>query len=141
MQRWIIAAGVFLVLLAGGSAFGYRAYRLNRAIHPVLLQFPVPGETTQDERNAAAKLLRHKLSEAALLAQVSRQAGLARKLNLASDESAASDLGKRLFVEVGEADLPQGRLAVIKIGANCTVGEYNAMVCVSEQLRKALEKP
>ena len=141
MQRWIIAAGVFLALVLAGGAFGYRAYRLNQAVHPVLLQFPIPAEASAAERSTKAELLQHMLKDPALLTRVSKDAGLAKKLRVDSDEAAANELGKRLFVEIGTADTPQGRQAGINIGLNCKRGEYGLMVDVSNHLNKALKHP
>ena len=141
MQRWTIAVGILLVLLLGGGAFGYRTYRLNQSVHPVLLQFSIPAEATPKERDTKLELLKRTLRDPALLTRVSKEAGLAKKLQMDSDEAAANDLGKRLFVELGETHSSQGRLAIIKIGLNCKVKEYNTMVEVSNYLNKALKHP
>ena len=130
-----------MVLVAGGGAFAYRTYRLSRPIHAVLLQFPIPTETSPDERKSAAKAVRQKLRDPALLIRVSKDAGLKKKLRFATDEAAANDLDKRLFVELGEADTAQGRMYAINIGLNCTVGEYNTMVDVSQHLNQDLKLP
>lgn len=130
-----------MVLLVGGGAFAYRTYRLSRPIHPVLLQFPVPAETSLDERDATAKAVGQKLRDPALLVRVSKDVGLKKKLRYATDEAAASDLGKRLFVEAGEVDTAQGRKFAINIGLNCTVGEYNTMVEVSQHLNQVFKIP
>lgn len=141
MQRWIIAAGVFLALLLGGGVFGYRAYRLNKPIHPVLLQYTIPAESTPKERADKMELLKRLLREPALLTRVSKEGGLAKKLQMTTDEAAANELGKRLFVELGEADTPQGKLAVIKIGLDCKVKEFDTMVGASKLLNKAIKHP
>ncbi len=139
MQRWIIAAGVLLVILLGAGAFAYHTYKVNQPVHPVLLQFPIPVQSTSKERNDRLEWLKRILLEPALLTKVSKNAGLAQKLQLATDDAAANDLGKRLFVEIGEADTPQGRVPVMKIGLHCKVKEYNTMINVSSPLSQALE--
>lgn len=141
MQRWIIAAGVLFVLLVLGGGIGYHTHQMNRQIHPVLLQFPLPAEVSPATRDATVQTLREKLGETALLTQVSKDVGLAKKLRLATNEAAVSDLAKRLFVEPGVADLPQGRVPVISIGLNCKVKEYNLMVEVGNHLNKAIKAP
>jgi len=122
----------------GGGAFAYRTHQQNRPIHPVLLELPIATSASPEERAAAAKALTQKLREPALLTRVSKASGLTIKLKFATDEAAANDLGKRLFVELGESDTAQGRMPVIKIGLNCTVREYNTMVEVSKHLNQAL---
>ena len=128
-----------MLLLVGGGAFGYRSYRLNQPIQPVFLQFPLAPVTSPEDRAAAVKSLTLKLREAALLARVTKDAGLTKKMKHATDESAASDLGKRVFVELGEADTPHGRVPVVKIGLQCKVKEYNTMLEASTHFSKALQ--
>lgn len=129
------------MLLVAGAAIGYRTYRLNQPIHPVLLQYPLPVDMSLEKRSATAQVLKQKLCDAALLIQVSKEVGLAKKLDFATDEGAAIELAKRVFVEVGEADLPQGRVPAIGIGLNCKVKEYNTMVEVSNRLNRAAKTP
>ena len=128
-----------MVILLGGGAFSYHTYKINLPVHPVLLQFPVPVESTSKERSDKIDWLKRVLLEPSLLTKVSKNAGLAKKLQLATDDAAANDLGKRLFVEIGEADTPQGRVPVMKIGLHCKVKEYNTMINVSSPLSQALE--
>lgn len=143
MQRWIIAAGVLLVLVVGSSAFGYRAYRQNRAIHPILLQLSLKPDASVENRAAMVKWVKQKLGEHELLVRVSKDVGLTRKLKFASDDAAASDLRKRLFVEPGETVTPSGRVPTIDIGLDCKVKEYGVMVDVSKRISKdkALSAP
>ncbi len=128
-----------MLLLVGGGAFGYRSHRLNQPIQPVFLQFPLLPEASPEDRAAAVKSLTQKLREPALLARVTKDAGLTKKMQQATDELAASDLGKRVFVELGEADTPLGRVPVIKVGLRCKVKEYNTMLETSSHLSKALQ--
>jgi len=82
------------------------------------------------------KLLKQKLGEHALLVQVSKDVGLAKKMKLASDEEAANALGKRLFVELGKADSPVGKVPSLNVGLNCKVKEFKTMGEVVNRLRK-----
>jgi len=125
-----------MVLVVVGGAVGYRSYRRNRPIHPVLLQLSLNPEAPAEARAAVMKLVKQKLSEHELLVRVSKDVELTRKMKFASDEAAAADLGKRLFVEQGENDTPNGRMPTLNIGWNCKVKEYGAMLEVSKRISK-----
>ena len=129
------------VLVVGGGAFAYRTYRQNRPIHAVLLQLQISPDAAPSEQATTLKAVMQKLREPALLTRASKEAGLTKKLQFATDEAAANDLGKRLFAELGEADTPKGRMPVINIGFNCKVKEFNTMTEVSQHLNQTLKKP
>lgn len=105
-----------MLLVLGGGFFARRAYQQNRpqriwvplAINPAL---PV------DKRNEIARDLKEKLAKPEILIPVSKDLGLAVKLGLHSDEEAAREVARRLFVDVGEADSPMGiKVPSINIG-------------------------
>ena len=139
MQRWIIAAGVFLVLLVGGGAFGYRTYKQNRPTR-VWLQVQINPEASAESRSATVKMLTQRLGEHARLARVSKDVGLTRKMKVATDDAAANDLEKRLFVELGEFDTPKGKVPSINIGLNCKVKESATMGAVITRMGKDLAR-
>ena len=121
--------------MMGGSALAYRTYQQNRATQvwmPLTINPDLPAERTDQTVN----MLRQKLSEHVLLVQVSKDVGLAKKLKLASDDAAASELGKRLFVEVGKADSPLGKVPSLNIGFNCKVKEFRTMSDCVNRLSK-----
>jgi hypothetical protein len=118
MQRWIVWGLVGLVammLMIGGGGYAYRNYKMNRP-HPVWVPLPINPSLPLEKRNEIAKDLKEKLSKFEILLQVSHELGLAKKWNLASDEEAAMEMGTRLFVKVGEADGPMGKVPSINIG-------------------------
>ena len=115
MQRWIALGVLSVFLLVGGGGFAYWTYKQNRP-NPVWVPLLINRELTDDKRQEMAIDLKEKLSKSEILNKVSSDLGLARKWNLPSDESAAQEIKKRLFVKIGEADSPEGKLPSINIG-------------------------
>jgi len=100
MQRLIAASLIVLVLLLiGGSGFGYWASRQNRP-YPIYVPLKVNPDTSATTREEIAKSLKAKLSEPELLLKVSKDVGLKAKWQLASAEAGAAEIQKRLFVRV-----------------------------------------
>ena len=115
MQRWIALGVLSVILMVGGGGFAYWTYKQNRP-NPVWVPLLINRELTDDKRQEIAIDLKEKLSKSEILNKVSSDLGLARKWNLPSDESAAQEIKKRLFVKIGEADSPEGKLPSINIG-------------------------
>lgn len=104
-----------MALLVGGGLFGYRQYKQGLPA-PVWVPLPVNAALPQERLEATAKELRAKLCEGDLLLKVARDLDLAQKWKLRTDEEAASEVERRLFVRLGEADLPSGRVPAMHIG-------------------------
>jgi hypothetical protein len=129
MQRWIVAAVVFVVLGIGGLSaayFGYHKYKQNR---PTQIWLPIPTKPDLElkQRREIAAMLKTRLSDLALLKRVSQDTGYASEMGFANDDEAAKDLQQRLFSEVGTADTPSGKVASINVGFNCKVKEFGKM--------------
>ena len=90
-------------------------YKQNRP-NPMWVPLPINPEISSEKRAEVIKELTARLSRPELLLKVSQDVGLAKKWHLASDEEAARILGARLFVQVGEADGPLGKVPSINIG-------------------------
>jgi len=115
MQRWIAAVVVAMMLLGGGGLYAYYVYKQNRP-SPVWVPLPIKPEFSNEKRDALVNELRMKLSKPEVLEQVSKDVGLTKKWRLPSDAEGAREIGKRLFVQVGEADTPRGKVPSINIG-------------------------
>jgi hypothetical protein len=115
MQRWIAIGVVAMVLVLGGAAFGYRTLKQNRSA-PIWVPLAVNPELDYEKRRDIAKELKSKLENKDLLTKVSKDLALAKEWNLASDAAAADELGKRLFVDVGQMDSPTGKVPSMNIG-------------------------
>ena len=70
---------------------------------------PINPDLSAEKRDEIIKDLKSRLNERPILISVSKDLGLPRKWQLASDEEAALELGKRLFVRAGEVNAPQGQ--------------------------------
>lgn len=100
-------AVVAMILVIGGGVFAYSTYKQNRP-YPVWVPLPLNPELTGEKRQEIVKELKVKLAENEILVQVSKDLGLTGKLKLPSDEDAAREIAKRLFVKLGETSSPMG---------------------------------
>ncbi len=99
-----------MMLMLGGGVFAYSTYKQNRP-HPMWVPLPINPALPGEKRQEILKQLTSKLKDEALLIQVSKDLELPRKLNLRSDEEAAREVSKRLFVKLGEVVTPMGGTA------------------------------
>jgi ribosomal protein L39E len=115
MQRWIVLGVVAMVLAIGGSAFGYRAIKQNRPA-PIWVPLAMNTELPYEKRREIAKELKLKLEQKEVLLQVCKDLSLAQEWQLPSNEAAAEELGKRLFVDLGDMDTPTGKVPSVNVG-------------------------
>lgn len=116
MQRWILSGLVVVILVLGGGGFAYKTYKQNRP-HPVWVPVPINPELPGDKRTEIARDLKDQLMKPEILIQVSRDLELPKAWLLPTDEVAADEVAKRLFVNVGEIDTPAGiKVPTINIG-------------------------
>ncbi len=115
MQRWIILGVVAMMLVVGGGGFAYWKHRQNRP-YPVWVPMPLNPELSLQQRTDLAKELRQKLASKEILIQMSKDLGLPKKFEMASDEAAADELAKRLFVDAGQTESAQGVVYTLNIG-------------------------
>ncbi len=117
MQRWIVTGVVAMFLLIGGGGVAYWNYKQGRP-HPVWVALPLNPELSDEKRDEFAKELKAKLGTAETLTRISKELKLAKKWEMASDDEAAGELGRRLFVNIGEADSPLGKVPSLNIGVH-----------------------
>ncbi len=115
MQRWIAIGLVVVLLVVGGAGYGLHLYKQSRP-HPVWVPMPINRELTEEKGREIARELKVKLEDKALLARVSQDIGLAKTWEMPTDEVAAAEISKRLFVDLGEMDSPTGKVPSINIG-------------------------
>ena len=117
MQRWIVVSVVALVLLAGGSGFAYWSYKQGRP-HPVWVPLPLNPDLSEEKREEIARELKAKLGTTEILTRISKDLNLPTRWQMASDDEVAAEIGGRLFVTVGEADSPLGKVPSLNIGVH-----------------------
>ena len=103
------------MLIFGGGVYAYTSYKQGRP-HPVWVPLPINPELPDEKRAEILSDLKTKLSSDDILLQVSKDLGLPAKMELSSDAEAAAEIRKRLFVDLGEADSPAGRVPSINVG-------------------------
>jgi hypothetical protein len=105
-----------MVLMVGGVGFAYKAYKDNRP-SPIWVPLPINPELPDEKRVEIVKKLKAHLTQAEVLMQVSKDLKLPTAMNAPNHESAAHEIGKRVFVEIGEANTPTGsRVPSINVG-------------------------
>jgi hypothetical protein len=139
MQRWIALAVVVLLLVTGGAGFGLWKYKQNKP-HPIWVPLQINRELPEDKRQAVADELSTKLRDKKILLQISKELRLAEKMDLPTSEAAAVELDKRLFVEVGEADSPMGKVPSINVGFRGTAREEPVTKQIVERLAREVGK-
>jgi hypothetical protein len=118
MQRWMLwtVMGVIgLTAMFFGARYAKREYHLrqpSRIWVPVALRADISME---DQKNLAMQI-EEKLRTEKILRAVVMDLGLPEKFKQPSEDAAVKELNRRLFVEVGSADTPNGSLPSINIG-------------------------
>ena len=132
-------AVVALGLLIGGGGFAYWNYKQNLP-HPVWVPLPLNPEVSATKRDEIVKQLKAKLGTTESLTQISKDLNLTKRWRLASNEDAAGELGRRLFVETAEADTPAGKVSLINIGVRGTLRETGISTEIATHLMKDVSK-
>lgn len=137
MQRWIAAVTVLMVLMAGGLVAGYKfVYKPNRP-SPIWVPLQIREEVEMAERQKIVKELTKKLSEPKVLEGVSKDLNLASKWGMGSNDEAAKELGRKLFVRTGETVTPDGAPApAILVGVNGKLKEVEESKEIAMRLMK-----
>ncbi|HEY8961105.1 MAG TPA: hypothetical protein VIM57_02805 [Luteolibacter sp.] len=113
------------VLLLGGAAFGIRTFKQNRpAPFWVKISVRLPPDGEQLEK--LEKEIRQRAQSDEVIGPVVRELDLARRWNLPSEEMAAAELRRRMFVRFQGGD-------VLEIGLN---GKRKEMTTTSEIAKK-----
>lgn len=115
MQKWIAAGLVAMVIFCVGGWFAIKAYKQNRP-NPVWVELPINPKLPSKQRDETIKMLMEKLSNRAILEQVSRDVGVKRKWQLESEDAAVNEIAKRLFVRAGDTKAKIGRVPALHIG-------------------------
>lgn len=139
MQRWIALATMVVLLLGAVGGMLLWNHRRNQP-DKVWVPLPLNPEAPEDARANIVKQLDAELRKPSVLLGVASDVQLASKLNLPNAEAAADELGKRLFVELGTADSPMGRIPSINIGVSGKAREHALLGQMAERLMKDVKR-
>lgn len=140
MQRWIVIALVGAILFGLGGGYGLWTYRQNRP-QKVWVPLALNETLSPEKREELAGEIRKKLLEGPTLADAVKDTGLARKLGVSSDSEAEKEARSRFFVEVGEADLPNGTtVPSVNVGFNVQRKTFGAFGEVAMRVMKDVWK-
>lgn len=139
MQRWIAMAALVLFLLGLGGGMLLWSHRRNRP-DKVWVPLPLNPQAPEDARRSIVKQLDSELRKPSVLLGVARDIQLASRLELPTEESAADELAKRLFVELGTADTAMGKVPSINIGVSGKSREHALLGQTAERLMKDVKR-
>ena len=128
-----------MFLLIGGGGVAYWSYKQNLP-HPVWVPLPLNPELSDEKRDEVAKELKEMLGTTEILTRISNDLNLTKRWRMASDEKAAGELGRRLFVDIGEADSPMGKVPSINIGVHGPRKEKGLSEEIATHLMKDVRK-
>ena len=140
MKRWMVIAVVAIMLAGVGGAAALWNYRQNKP-QKVWVPLALNASLTPEKREQVAAEIKAKLLEGPIILQVVKDVKLASKLGLPSDEAAEAVVRKQLFVEVGQADVPDGtKVPSVNIGVNCQRKTFAVMGEVATRMIKDVWK-
>lgn len=114
---WMVLAIFGLVVIFFGAKYTLNEYRLrqpDRIWVPVTLRADL---SMADQKNLA-KQIEEKLRTDEILRAIVVDVGLQAKFKQPSEDAAMKELGRRLFVDVGSAETPNGSIPSINIGVS-----------------------
>jgi hypothetical protein len=135
MQRWIVLGVLVLGLLGVGSWFGYREYKRSGP-SAMWIALPINPELNSEQRKGICEELKVKLSDREILNKVAQDTGVMAEWSLPTEEAAADEILKRLFVRPGSAEGPLGPVPAIEVGVKGKVRERKLLGEISMRLRK-----
>ena len=106
-----------MAMMLGGGGVAFRTYKQNRPC-PIWVPLQINGDVSVEKQDEIARDLKLKLCDPKILAQVSKDLGLATEWKTGSDAQCADELARRMFVRVGESKGQLGNAPSIDIGMN-----------------------
>ena len=120
-------------------------YRQNRP-QPVWVPLALNENLPEEKREELAVQIKTKLLEGTSIRDAVKETGLVGRLGYPSEEAAVADVRKRLFVEVGEADVPSDggtaprKVPSINIGIKAQRKSFKPMSEVSMRIMRDVWK-
>jgi len=129
MQRWMLwaAAGVVgLVLMFVGAKYAKHEYYLGKP-DKVWVPLALRPDLSMADQGKLADQINEGLRTDEILRKVVFDLSLQEKFGAATEDAAVKELERRLFVEVGSADTPNGPVPSINVGLN-GIGREHALL-------------
>lgn len=120
MQRWMLWAvlGVVgLVVMFFGARYAKREYHLRQPSR-IWVPLALRADFSMEDQKKLAEEINTSLRTDEILRAVVMDLNLRQKFKKPSEDAAVKELDRRLFVEVGSADTPNGSVPSINIGVS-----------------------
>jgi len=120
MQRWMLWAvlGVVgLVVMFFGARYAKREYHLRQPSR-IWVPLALRADFSMEDQKKLAEEINASLRTDEILRAVVMDLNLRQKFKQPSEDAAVKELDRRLFVEVGSADTPNGSVPSINIGVS-----------------------
>ena len=120
MQRWMLwtVMGVIgLTVMFFGARYAKREYHLRQ---PSKIWVPIAlrADISMEAQKKLTEQINTKLRTDEILRAVVMDLDLREKFNQPSEDAAVKELNRRLFVEAGSADTPNGSVPSINVGVS-----------------------
>ena len=102
-----------------GAKFAWREYQLGKP-DKIWVPLALPADISMVDQEKLAEQINEGLRTDAILRKVVTDAGLQEKFDKPDEDAAVKELDRRLFVEIGTADTPNGSLPSINVGLSGT---------------------
>lgn len=133
MQRWMLwalLAAVGVILLGGGAFYARKEYQANKP-DKIWVPLPLRADLSMAEQKSLAEEIEEELRKEDRLQKLASDLGLKEKFNVIDEAAAVKELDRRLFVEVGSADMPEGLVPSINIGVRGIYRENELLKTIS----------
>lgn len=138
MQRWIVLGVVAMMLALGGAYAGYKTYQSNRP-GPIWVPLTIRPDLEKEKRDQTCESLKAYVMDDARVLAVVRDLELARIWSLDSEEDAAAELKRRIFVRQGRAGGPFGDAPAINVGVQGKQKEKPMTKRIVERIMKDVQ--
>lgn len=112
---WAALGAVGLVVMFFGAKYAKREYHLRQP-SKIWVPLALRADLSMEDQKKLAEQINTKLRTDEILRAVVMDLDLREKFKQPSEDAAVKDLNRRLFVEVGSADTPNGSVPSINIG-------------------------
>lgn len=139
MQRWIVIGVVLVAVLLGGGIYGYKTYQANLP-GGIWVPIPIPVDMTREVRESERERFYRLATDDELVLTVATELKLAREWSLATDEQAAAELKRRVFVRPGNTGPKLGNQPSLNIGVHGKRKEVAVTTRIVKRMMEGLKQ-